>query len=162
MPCRRRCCCWASARWERTNTTPRGRSASNASSHRAGGRCAPSSCAIDSPMPAAEVTASTPRRISIAQPVSNSWNTRSTRPPLVACRRARRWYWWRSRLASTRALVPGATSPRPLRTLDTVATETPTSLAMVAMVVEAGGSSGRCSVIAASYNIRKFRATLTR
>src|SRR6185436_9527855 len=95
-----------------------------------------SRCDSATPTFAGAATASTPRMISIVHADPYSWKTRS-RWPAVAGPRVRRRYWWRRRLASTRARVCGATSARPLRTLETVVTDTPTSPAMTAIVVGA-------------------------
>ncbi len=90
---------------------------------------------------------STPRMISIDHMEFSSWKTRSI-CPLSGLRRRRRRYWWRARPASTRSRVSGDTSGRPLRTLETVVTETPSSAAMDAMVVGRGPRAGEGLVIA--------------
>src|SRR5581483_899956 len=117
------------------------------SSHGCGGWCRPPSCESTTFTPAAAATASTPAMISIAQIELNSWKTRRIWPASGGLRGCRRRYRCSSRLASTRALVSGATSARPLSTLETVAMETPTSSAMVAIVGVPGLSSGPGEVI---------------
>lgn len=75
--------------------------------------------------------------ISIDHTEFSWWKTRSI-CPLSGRRLTRGRYSCRVRQASTRSRVAGATSGRPLRTLDTVVTETPVSSAMAAIVARRG------------------------
>ena len=89
------------------------------------------------PMVCAEHQSSTPRRISTAHGLSSPLKMRSISPARRPRRRPGRWYLRSPSRRSTRALVSGATSGRPLTTLDTVGSDTPASAAMAARV-------GRC------------------
>ncbi|GAB3981636.1 hypothetical protein GCM10027615_62660 [Plantactinospora veratri] len=129
-----RCRNCGSLRWQSTSSTPSGRRSNTPSNHCCEGRCMPPSWDSTTSILAVLVTACTPWMIWVAQPESSSWKTRSICSTALDWRFARRRYRCRSRLASTRARVSGATSERPLRTLETVVRETPTSSAMVAIV----------------------------
>jgi len=86
------------------------------------------------PMECAEHQSSTPRRISTAHGLSSPLKMRSISPVRRRRRSPGRWYLRSPSNRSTRARVSGATSGRPLTTLDTVGSETPASAAIAARV----------------------------
>src|ERR1035441_3500534 len=86
------------------------------------------------PIVCEEHQSSTPRKISTAHGLSSPLKMRSISPARRPRRRPGRWYLRSPSRRSTRARVPGATSGRPLTTLDTVGSETPASAAMAARV----------------------------
>jgi hypothetical protein len=86
------------------------------------------------PVPAREATSSTPARIAIAQGLPRSMKTSSMSPSRCGGRLRTDVYPCLCSRPSIVRRVDGATSGRPLTTLDTVGTETPAAAAISDMV----------------------------